>query len=64
VPWPRPQLRDLDRDGFVDLLAFFRVRRLGASGEDSELCLTGETFAGDPFEGCDDIAVAGHPGHH
>lgn len=47
--------RDLDGDGFVDLLARFRSRETGIARGEGEACLSGETTEGVAFEGCDAV---------
>jgi hypothetical protein len=50
-----PHFEDLNGDGFTDLLAHFRIKKTGIAFGDMEACLTGETLAGEPFEGCDAV---------
>jgi hypothetical protein len=49
------RLSDVDRDGDDDLVLQFRTRDLAENGDlapgTSQLTLSGETFAGQPFEG-------------
>ncbi len=49
-------LRDVNRDGFLDLLVFFSPQDAGIGFGDEEACLTGE-LDGDPFEACDSVVV-------
>jgi hypothetical protein len=52
--------RDLDADGFPDLLAQFRVDESGIEIGDTEACLRGETLDSRFFEGCDTIQTVPH----
>jgi len=46
---------DVNGDGKKDLLAHFQTEETGIAVGDTEACLTGDTLAGAPFEGCDAI---------
>jgi hypothetical protein len=48
---------DLNRDGFVDLVARYPTRQTGISVGVSEACLTGELLDGTPFDGCETIRM-------
>jgi hypothetical protein len=51
----RRRNRDVDADGFPDLLLHFRIAETGIEIGDTEACLSGETLDGTPFSGCDTI---------
>lgn len=47
--------KDINRDGFVDLLLFFRARKTGIECGDTEATMTGRTFPGEEFIATDAI---------
>jgi hypothetical protein len=47
--------RDVNHDGYIDLVARFRVREAGLAPGDDEACLSGVTVDGVSFIGCDAI---------
>ncbi len=53
----RSRLRDVNRDGVVDLIVAFRTRDLGLGLGDEELCLTGSMTSGQQIGGCDSVKV-------
>ena len=54
---PRPRLRDVDKDGIGDLVAYFPVDETGIAMGDTEACLIGEMLDRTPIEGCDAIST-------
>jgi hypothetical protein len=52
---PAPRLRDVNADGYLDLVAFFRGDAAGITDTDTEVCLLGDTLGGERLLGCDAI---------
>lgn len=48
---------DVDRDGFKDMVFFFRIRALHLKKERTEATLTGQTKYGDFIEGTDKVTI-------
>ena len=48
-------LEDVDGDTDLDMILHFRTQETNIAPGDTEACLTGETFDGTPFEGCDSV---------
>jgi hypothetical protein len=48
-------LRDVNGDGFTDLVSHYRTQNTGISRNDAEACITAGVFEGTQFEGCDVI---------
>lgn len=46
---------NFNEDGFVDLTSHYRNQEAAVAFGDTELCVTGETLQGIPFEGCGPI---------
>lgn len=54
----RPKLRDVNHDGWIDLVLRFRPSETGILAGDCEICLSGETRDRLKFEGCDSVGTA------
>jgi hypothetical protein len=52
-------LRDVDRDGYTDLMMHYRIQDVGFSIGDTEACLSGRLVDGTGFEGCDSVWMFG-----
>jgi CSLREA domain-containing protein len=50
-------LRDVNHDGFVDLLSHYGTQHTGISSDDLEACITGDLSIGARFEACDALLV-------
>ncbi|MFP6639920.1 MAG: hypothetical protein VCC04_06735, partial [Myxococcota bacterium] len=63
----RARVRDVDRDGVLDLMLLYRISKSAIGPGDKEACIEGELYDGTPFEGCDSIRVRKSrrwPKHH
>jgi hypothetical protein len=45
----------LNDDGLTVLLSHYRTQETGIAFGETKACVTGETFNGIPFEGCDSV---------
>ncbi len=52
--------RDVNSDGFVDLMARFRIGESGIEAGDTDACISGEMIDGVPFLGCAAIQTVSH----
>jgi hypothetical protein len=52
---------DVNGDGHLDFLSHYRVGETGLAPGDMEVCVTGGTLDGTPFEGCDTVEVFAPP---
>jgi hypothetical protein len=50
---------DVDGDGLLDIVFNFKIQDLNLPPGDTEACLTGETFSGQEFRGCDSVCRLG-----
>jgi choice-of-anchor B domain-containing protein len=55
------RIRDVDRDGFDDLIAFYWIQQTGIDVGDRIACLRWQTRAATPYEGCDAVQVLPPP---
>lgn len=53
------RLRDVNRDGIMDLVLQFKINELNIQQTDTELCLSGLISGGESVDACDSIEVAG-----
>lgn len=54
---PRPRRRDVNRDGFTDLVSHYETHETGIAFGDTEACLSGERLEGIPFTVCDVVTT-------
>jgi hypothetical protein len=59
-----PHFADVNGDGLTDFVSFYRVRETGISFGADMACVSGETFDGRAFQGCDDIVTPRRFGRH
>jgi outer membrane protein assembly factor BamB len=50
---------DVDGDGLLDIVLYFETADLNLPPDDTEACLTGKTFSGQEFIGCESICRLG-----
>ena len=52
-------VKDVNDDGFMDMLFHFKIQELAIACGDTEATLTGETFDGTPITGIDAVKTVG-----
>ena len=52
-------LKDVNDDGFTDLVSHYRVQEAGFSPGDTEACLEGNLISGEAITGCDAVELLG-----
>lgn len=55
TPRPHPSFEDVNGSGHLDIVAHFPTAGLGLTAGSTELCVSGRTTGGTPFNGCDAI---------
>lgn len=55
----RYKMKDVNRDGLLDILFYFKIKETGIECGHTETTLVGETFDGNTFEGTDSIVTKG-----
>jgi len=53
----RSAMEDVDKDGDLDLIMHLRTQETDIADDATVACLTGETFDGQPIQGCDVIRI-------
>jgi len=48
---------DVNSDGLIDMVLHFKTQDFNLQPEDIEACLTGMTFSGQEFKGCDSVRI-------
>jgi hypothetical protein len=54
-------LKDVSMDGFTDLVSHYATPETGIVFDDTEACVTGQTFDGTRIEGCDLVTIVPEP---
>lgn len=55
--WPKFELKHVNHDRFRDMVFHFKIQDLVLEPDAAEATLTGETFAGELFEGTDSVTI-------
>jgi choice-of-anchor B domain-containing protein len=55
LPPGQPRTRDVDGDGFLDLLGLYPLAEAGLSAADGAACLRWQTRDGTPYRSCDEL---------
>lgn len=53
-------LKDVNHDGFDDLVSHYRIQDTGLNPGDTEACVDGTTTSGTPIHGCDAVRIDGY----
>ena len=57
TPTHNGHLEDVNDDGFTDLVTHYKQKQTGLASGDTSACITGDTNAGIPIDGCDSVKV-------
>jgi N-acetylneuraminic acid mutarotase len=49
--------KDVNKDGLSDIVLQFKIQDLNIQLSDTEACITGKTFSGQEFKGCDSVRI-------